>query len=560
MRMRARPHLHYAPIPDGVYVGADDAQFALRGSEVLFKVADVCVPMLETGATEDELVAALGSERARPVVAHVVGKLREHGMLLDTERFTVPEPPAAVRERYAESLARLEAVSDDPYAAFAALRAAKVLLTGSPEAVRPAARGLARAGVEQLIEWTDGDGDASYEGVDAVVHCDGDALRRARADGRLPEDVPAVPVLPADRVLVAGPVLRTTADHTAYGDFADRVRAWADGEQAEPAARPVADALTGALAAQLLCDTLAGTAADGEAHVVHGAELVSDRVVVDLSGRPGDAWHTLGDAGAEPMPEPDDALDRAGVVTAPWTGLFSSVMGDDLLQIPVAQRELVPRAGKGGTVVAWAPEQKSATVAAALEALRREFAEGGTGAAGLTEEHWLLDGALRLLTGHARPSATMAEAEAGPETRRFRAALERLGTEPLTLRVLHVPELDWRLGRIEDAGSGEVLARGWAADADSAVCDALGTLLARRQLPATPGRTGAVAPLRTDALLFATTQTLEALRRQVSAWAAAEGVALRGSPRRTDPVLGEIPFWCGPVEARPLTQEAQDEH
>lgn len=561
MKLRARPHLHYAPIPDGVYVGADSSQFALRGSPVLFRVADVCVPMMEAGATEDELVEALGSERARPAVRHVVGKLREHGMLLETGTFTAPEPPAEVRERYRESLARLESVSEDPYAAFASLRSAHVLLVGPPESVRPAARGLARAGVAQVTERDAVAGDVSYDAVDAVMLCGGAELPGVVGGGGLPEGLPVVPLLAAERVLAAGPVLRTAADHRAWPGFAERVRAWAHGDGLAPAARPLADALAGSLAGQLLCDALTGTGTAGEAHLVHGDDLVSDRVVVDVPVRADEDRRTLATAGSEPMPEPDEALENAGAVTTAWTGLFSSVMGEDLLQMPVAQRQVAARALPGGNVVAWAPEQKSATVATVLEALRRAFPfdgdeTSGTGAAGLTEEHWLLDGALRLLAAHAKPSATVADGELGPEAHRFRKSLERLDPAPVTLRVLRVPGVDWHLGQVEDA-AGEVLARGWAADADGAVGEALGSVLALRQLPAAPGREGAVARLRTDALLFAEPEPLRALRTQVADWAAAQGVVLSGSPRRTDPVLGELPFWCGPVEARPATQEAR---
>ncbi|KIF05082.1 hypothetical protein PL81_15135, partial [Streptomyces sp. RSD-27] len=151
MRMRLRPALHYAPVRDGVYFGAEGTSFVVRGPAALFKVADVCVPLLEDGATEDSLVAALGSEAARPVVATLLNTFSRQGLLLDLDALSVPEPDAATRERHRDVLADLETLHDDPYAAFARLRAATVLLSGPAAFVLPAARGLARSGVGRLV-------------------------------------------------------------------------------------------------------------------------------------------------------------------------------------------------------------------------------------------------------------------------------------------------------------------------------------------------------------------------------------------------------------------------
>lgn len=59
-------------------------------------------------------------------------------------------------------------------------------------------------------------------------------------------------------------------------------------------------------------------------------------------------------------------------------------------------------------MAAWAEEQRTATVAVALAALRAACPSPGAAAAGLTEEHWLLDGALRLMAEEAVPYATRA--------------------------------------------------------------------------------------------------------------------------------------------------------
>ncbi|NEB86057.1 hypothetical protein G3I43_18015, partial [Streptomyces anulatus] len=150
MTLRARPHLHYAPVSEGVYFNGPRTQFVISGPQLLYRVADICVPLLEAGTTEDELVTALGSERARPVVRRIVDELRARGLLLDLDALTVPEPSAEIRARYPEALAHLETECADPYAVFQRLRTTEVLLCGPADAVLPAARGLHRAGVTGL--------------------------------------------------------------------------------------------------------------------------------------------------------------------------------------------------------------------------------------------------------------------------------------------------------------------------------------------------------------------------------------------------------------------------
>jgi hypothetical protein len=242
-----------------------------------------------------------------------------------------------------------------------------------------------------------------------------------------------------------------------------------------------------------------------------------------------------------------------------WTGLFArGDTEDDLPQMPLSLREVGYRAHRGGSVFGWGVDQEAATVGIALEALRRTVAVAGDGvpAAGLTAEHWLLDGALRLLAADVRPLETVTEAGMGPETTRLWRVLERQDAGPYTVRVLHVPERGWRLGWVELTGTGSTVGAAWGPDADTAVREAIGSTLA--DLQTAPFRTaGPELPApRTDALLFAPEPTLALLRKQVEGIAATAGIAYRGRAQRRDPVLGDIPFWYGPVEARELTEES----
>ncbi|MFJ7177936.1 hypothetical protein ACIQXA_16400 [Streptomyces massasporeus] len=673
--LKARPGLHYAPVPGGVYFSGTRGQFVLRGSELLYAVADGCVPLLRAGTTEDALVAEFGTERARPAVRHLLGKLRENGLLLDPAVLTEPEPPAELAARHADTLARLTARLDDPYAAFARLRRARVRLHGPTTATAPALRGLRRAGVTDatatavpvtpptslvpvcdpamyadpalllsgrsgsaggsraLIPAGDpavrapstpagdpavaGPGTRTTAGDPAVQHPSTPAGDPAVAGPgtRTTAGDPAVqhPSTPAGDPAVAGPGTRTTAGDPAVnghgattpvggpavtasvraegvprvtvefldGDrtwteedgtlhvpvllgpgpvlvgpvgiapgvwevFRDRARAWADAEGVEPATGPIAHSLAGALAAQLLTDTLTGVAEPGEAHVVHGPDLTADRVTVTGAPVSEAVAVRLDDTPAEPLPAPEDALDAAGVLTARWTGLFASAQGEDLPQMPLALRAAEHRADRTGTVTAWAAHQETATIAAALAALRDRVTDtSGTPAAGPTRELWLLDGALRRL---ARTDSDVLDTDAPlhAEGRRIAAELRALlgGSEPV-LAVSRYAGVGWPLAEV--TVDGRPLGAGWGPTAAEATYAALCTALAVAQTGGTAGR------LSTDALLAADDTTRAALRAQLTARAVHEG-----RPRRTDPVLGELTFWHGPVTAHAVPTTAEE--
>ncbi|MFH9587077.1 hypothetical protein ACH4LS_18320 [Streptomyces luteogriseus] len=659
--LRARPGLHYAPVPGGVYFSGTRGQFVLRGSELLYAVADGCVPLLRAGTTEDALVAEFGTERARPAVRHLLGKLRENGLLLDPAALTEPEPPAELAARHADTLARLTARLDDPYAAFARLRRARVRLHGPATATAPALRGLRRAGVSDVAATAVPQTPAPLVPVcDPAMYADPALLsgRSGSAGGSralIPAGDPAVrpPSTPAGDPAVNGtgtrtpvgdpavdghgattpagdpavqhpptpagdPAVNGTSTRTPVGDpavdghgattpagdpavtapvttegvprvvvefldgdrtwteeagtlhvpvllgpgpvlvgpvgvapgvwqvFRDRARAWADAEGVEAATGPISHSLAGALAAQLLTDTLTGVAEPGEAHVVHGPDLTADRVTV--TGAPvSEAVAVRLDATpAEPLPAPEDALEAAGVLSARWTGLFASAQGEDLPQMPLALRAAEHRADRTGTVTAWAAHQETATIAAALAALRDRVTDGpGTPAAGLTREHWLLDGALRQLAGEERDFLD-SDAPLHAEGRRIAVELAALigGAEPV-LAVARYAHVGWPLAEV--TVDGRPLGAGWGPTAVEATYAALCTALAVAQTGGTAGR------LSTDALLATDDATRAVLREQLTARAVHEG-----RPRRTDPVLGELPFWHGPVTAHAVPTNAEE--
>ncbi|MFE3387094.1 hypothetical protein [Streptomyces anulatus] len=591
MTLRARPHLHYAPVSEGVYFNGPRTQFVISGPQLLYRVADTCVPLLEAGTTEDALVTALGSERARPVVRRIVDELRGRGLLLDLDALTVPEPSAEIRARYPEALAHLETECADPYAVFQRLRTTEVLLCGPADAVLPAARGLHRAGVTGLTLATpdpDAAATASRLGMrllplgdtatltdpgdlpvppDAVLYCPGadDGVTPQALTALLPAGAPVVPVRWDGLVATVGPVSAGGASLPGSAALVRRAARWAVDEATAPVPHPTAAALAGALAGQLLFDTLAGIAPPGEAHVLHGEELTADRVNLTAPGpAAGEAAErrfltAAPEAGSEPVPPPtpDEAVEAVTALTGRWTGPFALLGGEELPQMPLALREMAARDGGSGSLVAWAEEQRTATVAVALAALRAACPTPGAAAAGLTEEHWLLDGALRLMADEAVPYATRAVGAVEARSVPLLRMLEEEGMPDPAVTLLRHPGLDWTLAEVRTSGPQPWTGRSWGRDDTEAVHRALATALARHQTHGVPGAGPLAEGVHTDALLFADASEQAALRKRVADSAAAAGLRYEGTPRRPDPVTGALPLWSGGVLAVPLVGEPQ---
>ncbi|AZM93692.1 hypothetical protein [Streptomyces sp. W1SF4] len=573
-----RPGLHYAPVQSGVYFGHGRGQFVLRGPEALFGVADVCVPALEDGSTEDGLVAALGTERSRPVVRLLLKTFAAHGLLLDPARFTAPPPSEEERRRHAGALAELEAASDDPYGHFATLRASAVLLCGPPEAVAPAARGLHRAGVGRLLLAVPDPRAVATTArqLGAEVHAlgphgappaaDADAYvlcRTPEQDGpataadawaawleRLPRGRPVVPVAFEEAFILVGPVLdgpdaaaRRTALHR-------RIAGHAAARPAAPVTRPVGDALAGALAGRAVFHALTTGADPAEAHLVHGDEPAADRVEAPLHPVGPDAPPvTLSQVPSEPAPAAGETAEAVESLAGPWTGLYSLPTPYDLPQLPVALAEARPARADARSFVAPGDNQQQAALQAALAVLRSALPAGpdAVAAAGTTAERWLLDGALRLLAAGTGPAGTPADFDAlAARPRGLWRVLADYEDVPPHVELHELPGLSWPLARVA-AQDGTPLAAAWGPDADGAVAEALaGALAAIRTRAARGTGPGGHGP-GTAALETADDTEVAALRAEVAAYGAARGLEFTGRPADRDPVLGELPFAHGRV-------------
>lgn len=556
-RLRVRPQLHVAPVAGGVYVASSSQQFVLRGWDGFYGLADRCLPLLEEGTTEGDLVLALGSEWARPAVQRLLSSLADHHMLLLPERSSVPEPLPAERLRFAGSLAYLESCSDEPYAAFERWRAAQVVLVGPPEGVEPAGRGLRRAGAGRVLlvrSVAEIPPDVTAA-LCFVTTSDLASPTLLTPDVRCLEQlvdrgVEVLPVLVDPAVVVVGPLLSDNLDLDSWRRAAARAVSWAGTEVPGPPPSQLAIALAGAHASQLLLDSLAGLAGDGAAHVVHGPDLASQRIVV-AGGSDEPRCRDLGTALATDPPGPESGLASAQGITRPWTGLFALAAGDDLPQLPLALREIRLGGPARASAVGWAANQRAATVAAVLAGMRRCAAGAGVGAAGLTEDRWLLDGALRLLTSRAAPVAFPGLDALLPEARRLRLAWERERPPSWSIVLLQVPGLDWFLSRLQQP-DGTLLGQAWAADPARATQDALSTAIARVQTEATTGDGRSVDLLSTSALDDMAVDTSAGLLGQVGALGQGRGVRYTGRSVPLDGIEEAPPWWYGPVSAQPV--------
>lgn len=577
MRARLRPALHYAPVHDGVYFGTETGSFVIRGPEALFQVVDVCVPLLEAGATVDSVITTLGGEPARPVVTRLIETFNRHGLLIDLDRISVPEPAPEIREAYRAVLAELETRHHDPYAVFARLRAATVLVCGPVDAVLPTARGLGRAGVGSLILAVPepAAAAAAAERLGAVVHRIGSG-----------EPVPAAPaqaaVFCAEQPDLAAlveqqlPLVSNTSltvrvalgehrhlvgitDARTWAALEERTDGWVAAGSPPALGRPAADALAGALAGHLSFQALAETGTE-TVYVVHGASPIAEPVTL-----PGKTDTTPARA--------QDAVALAEQVTARWTGRAETVTPADLPQLPLALAEAEHRAvapgpagcygptdadESAGSAVAWGHDQESATVSALLAALRAQCptpSRDTTGAAGLTEERWLLDGALRLLAGraeqHDHSPALAFDTQERPARALWRT-LEDYELVQVSVDLIAVPDIPWPLARVRATGTDELLSTAWGREPAQAVHAALATALARIQTRRLRGSGPDPVDAGSDTTLLATTSDAEA-----GALLARLGhcFSIRGE-RETDVLLPASAPWFGPVSLHPRTTAA----
>ncbi|GAA4839276.1 hypothetical protein [Kitasatospora terrestris] len=548
MRVKLRPDTHYAPVPQGLYVARGGREFVLAGPPALYELVDGLLGPLTEGADLDQLTAATGDPAARPVLAHVLGRLLHQDVLLDLDALTVPAPDPQTAAEYADVLAHLETRSVDPYRDFAVLRATTVIVLGTGPAARTAVRTLCAAGVTDL----------------PAQDADGPALTlRSAADW-------AVTVHTEDRYALLG-------DGSEPAALTGRIAAWLDARPHEAAPTPLSATLAGSLAAHTALDRLLGGPGRPGPLLIHGPHLTTSQLPPPPA-RTGPEWTVLAEPprSAEPSdvddtadaPErpgtaerPDTAVPDAAAIlgtlaplTAPWTGLV--VPGDDgpLPQLPVSLATVRPLGGN--LLAAWGRTRAAAVLGAVLHALRaladRDCPPGtqhptySVPAAGSSPTRFLLDGALRLLLpALAAPASVAWEELDSARQRSMWSVLDEWFHRDTTLTVRRLDGTDWQLAEVTDT-TGELRAAAWGDNRSAALEAALTAAVAQAQAdPETRARLAAAGPATPAEEL--TGAQAEAALMQLTARLAAHGHTLRAVVRTHDPVLGPLPTTAGRV-------------
>ncbi|MFI9273546.1 hypothetical protein ACIGXM_22935 [Kitasatospora sp. NPDC052896] len=592
MRVKLRPDAHCAPVPQGIHWSRGERSFVLSGPPALFTVVDDQFGALLDGTSVDEMVAATGDERSRPVLEHIVRALLAQDVLIDLDAVAGPLPDPRSATEHAALLCYLEANCAEPYRAFAAVRAARVAVAGGGPGADAVRRGLAANGTGETTDLELSATAAPAASATVVVlidDCDA-PLDLLSAASLLTPGTPVLPVAAGPAVALVGPVCTDPAELRAFLAVAARATDWQLTGVDSAAPRPVSAVLAGSLAAQGVLAHLAGTA-DGtrSAWVVHGHAVQTTAVPVPRAD-PGPAWRPL-DPTEIPEPDPDPATATAtatarefpldAALTARWTGLARWGRDLDLPQLPISlvTAQVVPGPGPsaargtagrstatratGPHVLGWGENRAAAGLTALLTVLRRRAAEewsaegGNAGlvpAAGLTPAHLLVDGLLRQAGQDALVRSAGAplpwEKVDGLTARTLWGLLRDFFDVPAELRRHPVTGLDWQLVSVADEVTGEVLATQWGPRLGSATYAALYAATARAQFQAA-ARTAPQAPVLspdpvgTWSLEAAPDRQVHDCLRQLLARAKALGAHPRAQRLVHDATAGEPALSCG---------------
>ena len=609
-RVKLRPGTHLAPVARGVHVSHLRRAFVFSGPPALYPLIDGHLGRLSDGTSVDELVAASGSESARPVLDHVVRTLLDQGVLLDLAALTVREPDRDTADRYADVLAHLEDHSDDPYAVFAGLREAVVEIRGAGPAVPGLLRGLAAYGVDRVDPPGPGSPAARRSGPVPDVTVLVLDEETAGSCATLAAALPGRTVIP---LLVLGDVA-VVAEPGAPGSFAGlpatvaRARAWAALEPGAAAPPAMSAVLAGALAARACFEALTGSAASQPDPAGDGPEQLADQVTGVIAGPgapessaahhvalvwghalesrriPAPRLHTATAAARWDSPDvaallaaaaagrgsgPDalSALRTADALTTRWTGPARFERDLDLPQIPVSTAT-ARFLDSGGVFPGWGATRAVAGVDALLTGLRDAVTTGAltrdaplpyaagpavAACAGVTQELWLLDGLLRLLAPRAADAPAGGEVgwqdATHPDVQSLWGALLDHFDVPLTLRTEPMPKLGGLVATATRTTDGAVLGRQWGPGTQSAVHAALVEACARVQ---TESYRSPAQATETGTWVL---QALPAPRLATVASRAVElldrqGRSVRAHRLLGDGVLERLPLVCGTVEWR----------
>ncbi|WP_104820005.1 hypothetical protein [Kitasatospora sp. MMS16-BH015] len=602
--MKLRPGAHFVPSARGLYCSRAGRSFVLPVPPAVQRLLDDRLGDLTDGAEVASLLGPIDDPTELATLRQALATLLSQGLLFDLDRAGGLVPDRATAERYADALAHLEEHCAEPYAAFAALRAARVAVLGEGPAAVSAVRGLRSLGLAAVT-------DTLGPRTTAAVIAADTPEELAKLAALLPPELPYLPVAAGDGHHLVGPVLRGLPSALAFPATADRVAAWAGVHPAGHAPSLHAATLAGSLAARTLLDLLATTGLDtSRLTVIHGRTLRTTTrpaptqapgptwLPIDPTARPatptghtaqpperptepaaGPARPTEGtakpaagparptDTPTPPVtsPAPSSPTTAEGTAAAPeerlteeWYGLARWLDESALSQLPfrLAALEAVALPGRP-VLTGWGTDPADARRDALLRLLRATAAAAaepdaphpGTAAAGTTRPRWLLDGLLRILaeelpTDLAAPewSELPPSEPATPRARSLRRALTQYFGHPARLHSHTLPGTSWTLATVTDTATGERLATQWGPSVQAAGQAALARALAGRQQEGTALATAAVG---TRALEWARPAELAALAAALHAPEVLRGRSVHAHLLTEDPVLGPLPFPCG---------------
>jgi len=380
MSIKLRPGTHYTRVDQGVAFAQRNTSFVLKGPASLYDLIDVNLDQLLTGTDAAGMADTVGNPAAAPLFERIIDALRERDVLLDTEVLDAP-PPVDEMQRFGATLAYCESMCRDPYRSFAALRAARVTVTGTGPAIAPLIRSLTDMGVGSTLRQGPSDLTVRIQDVDEPAAI-------PQGPGRV------VTVVTTATVAVVGPV--TPSPDTWTPALARRAAHWASLDPTLAAPQPLSAVLAGALAARAVLDHLLGIAGPAMASIVHGRLLETTQIA---AARP-----------ELPAVIQISPVDPAGAVlahTAPMTARFSGPLcrgsDEDLPQLPLSLA--TARAVEGGDrLVGWGTDRGAAGLDVLLRATRARTGSapgavpsGAVAAAGMTAGRADLDGLLRMI-------------------------------------------------------------------------------------------------------------------------------------------------------------------
>jgi hypothetical protein len=545
MKVKLRPGTHLAPVQKGIYFSRAGQSFIIQGPPALYTLLDSQLGRLVTGTTVDELVAAVRTETVRPVFDTVLRTLLDRDVLLDIDTCAGPLPAPDDARRYADVLAHLEAHCADPYATFARLRTAPVLLLGDEGTRETLVRSLEACGLSPTTADAAGLGRTPALAILLTPHSP-----RPGWPASVPSGVPLLPVLTLPGGALVGPVCTGLAELAAVAAAAERIAAWVRHDPALSAPATMCAVLAGSLAGRSAFEFLAGTGSrEPMATVIYGRRIETRQLLLPAFPGPADGREAAaGQQRTESLPE---------ALTGRWTGIASWHRDLDLPQLPMATASLESRVdAPAGRMLGWADNRSRAGINAMLSFLRARCAAampaqdtGALAAAGVTDQLFLLDGLLRIAGIEALASITPDKVDWADLRQRHATALCSLLRDyfdvPAQLWVRSVPGLSWPLASV--VADGCVLATQWGPTQTTAAQAALSAAVTRAQLGRELAALLPDEPTGTWALESVTAKAAAGCHQQFSGWLAARGRTLCTSRLAADEAAGEITVPCGLV-------------